>query len=91
MERRTVIYEIIIALLVVGLVVIGVLILRKRAGMTIPPAVSSTPAAVRKLPTDTKPYASIPRAVPWKEGDPVPPATDFKPTFPEQLATSSAP
>lgn len=87
MERRTVIYGGILTVLIVALAAVGVLILRKRSVATVPPVVS-TGAAAKKLPTDTKPYASLPHEEPWKPGTPIP-KTGFDPTYPEQPPTST--
>jgi hypothetical protein len=75
MDRRNLIYSLILVVLVVALVTVGILVLRKRAAgpVLIPVGGSVGTDGPRPLPTDTKSLDSYTKAPAWKEGDPVPP------------------
>jgi len=72
MQRRNLIYVIVLAVLCVAIVVVVVLILRRQASFPVVVPISSGRPAVVAAPSGTIPLKDTPYAKPWKEGDPIP-------------------
>lgn len=70
MERRNLLYGIILALLCVAITVVVVLILRKRAMLPSGTTIQTTSVTA---PAGTVLLKDTPKAQPWKQGDPLPP------------------
>ncbi|MBU1907811.1 hypothetical protein KKF59_01615 [Patescibacteria group bacterium] len=73
MERKNIIYGIILGTLITAIIVVGVLILRKRAEVSLPFQTKSSVEAETQLPPGTRPIESYTPERPWQEGDaPIP-------------------
>ncbi|MBU1907593.1 hypothetical protein KKF59_00485 [Patescibacteria group bacterium] len=73
MERKNIIYGIILGALVAAILVVAVLILRKRAEVSLPFRAKSAMESKTQLPEGTRPIESYTPERPWQEGDaPIP-------------------
>lgn len=73
MERKNIIYGIILGAMVAAILVVAVLILRKRAEISLPFQFKPSVEAESRLPPGTRPIGSYTPERPWQEGDaPIP-------------------